>query len=333
MNDPQNHSGFSQVLEELPTVGGTPARNYVIGNEVLAQSVSGTLSYFLKDGHGNNRQLASASGTESGHYGYDAYGVVQSGISSTTAEAAPTTMLYGNLLTSNAAPQTAYLYTGQRFDADLQQYYAVLTDGSVVHVCWMDCRHNKLRFNIDGPPVENDDIYYSHRKDSDSDWSNEVLLSKGIEYCYSPTLTYDLQQTSGIETHDWVTMGSVLKKSTPKPVGVTGNWINFSSRSDPAYYAALYPPFPDNILSLSSLGPNVHSDRNVDFQIDMTYICIALCPVVAVSVLQPACASKKVIIMETGMSSSTMRIVIFLSRKFTTHYSTIVKYTVNDFFL
>ena len=86
-----------------------------------------------------------------------------------------------------------------------------------------------------------------------------------ISHSWGTTLTYDLQNNSGIETHNWVTMGSVLKKSTDKPLGIKGNWINYSSPYDPAYYAALYPPFPGGIVSLGSLGANVHSDRNVDF--------------------------------------------------------------------
>jgi len=104
--DANNLTGYPQILEELPAVGGTPAKSYVIGNEVLAQSASGTLSYFLKDGHGNNRQLTSASGTVTSHYNYDAYGVVQTGISSTTAEAAPTSLLY----------------CGEQYDSVLQMY-------------------------------------------------------------------------------------------------------------------------------------------------------------------------------------------------------------------
>jgi len=62
-------------------------------------------------------------------------------------------------------------------------------EGDTVHVCWMDRRHNKWRFNIDGPPIENDNIYYCRRKDSDSDWSKDVLLSKGLEYCYPPSIS------------------------------------------------------------------------------------------------------------------------------------------------
>ena len=50
-------------------------------------------------------------------------------------------------------------------------HYVATAEGDTVHLCWMDCRHNKWRLNIDMPNVENDDIAYCHRKDSDSNWS------------------------------------------------------------------------------------------------------------------------------------------------------------------
>ena len=73
--DPNNHTGYAQVREELPTVGGAPNMSYVIGDEVLAQCGTTTTapSYFLQDGHGNNRQLTQMNGTVSYNYDYDAY--------------------------------------------------------------------------------------------------------------------------------------------------------------------------------------------------------------------------------------------------------------------
>lgn len=67
--------------------------------------------------------------------------------------------------------------------------FAVAGEGDNAYVCWMDRRHNKWRFGLSGPAIENDDIYCCHRKDSDSGWSKEVLLSKGIGYCYAPTIS------------------------------------------------------------------------------------------------------------------------------------------------
>ncbi|HVU09389.1 MAG TPA: LamG-like jellyroll fold domain-containing protein [Verrucomicrobiae bacterium] len=388
--DANNPTGYPQIMEELPTVGGTPSRSYTIGNEVLAQSVSGVPSYFLPDGHGNNRQLTSASGTISSHYNYDAYGVVQSGISSTTAEAAPTTKLYCgepydaglqmyNLWARYYLPGSGvfnqrdaldgvasdplslhrYAYcrnnpvnmsdpSGNQGEIDvlmaasigasLDAVYlgavaiggynaaakvteigasfnstidAACRDASpgvdtatiIVHgvgpehtngwskpfqlkltaprnaqVGGESLNHDFYEFDWGGFSINNDvpltlyPIKSVHEMALVQLQMEEMLVSMNgyanidiISHSWGTTLAYELQQTSGIETHNWVTMGSVLKKSTPKPVEVTGNWINFSSPNDPAYHAALYPPFPDNILSLSSLGPNVHSDPNVNF--------------------------------------------------------------------
>jgi RHS repeat-associated protein len=105
--DANNHTGYAQVLEELPTVGGTPNMSYVIGNDVLAQCgpTVTTPSYFLQDGHGSNRQLTQLNATVTSHYSYEAYGAVQ-GSSSTTANAAPTTKLY----------------CGEQYDSNLQMY-------------------------------------------------------------------------------------------------------------------------------------------------------------------------------------------------------------------
>ena len=47
-------------------------------------------------------------------------------------------------------------------------------------------------------------------------WMNGYANINIISHSWGTTLTYDLQQTSGIETHNWVTMGSVLKEATPQ---------------------------------------------------------------------------------------------------------------------
>jgi hypothetical protein len=65
----------------------------------------------------------------------------------------------------------------------------VAGEGDTAHICWMDRRHNKWRFNIDAPPVENNEIFYRRRKDADPDWSKEILLSKGLLYAYAPSLS------------------------------------------------------------------------------------------------------------------------------------------------
>ena len=67
--------------------------------------------------------------------------------------------------------------------------FAAAGEGDTINVCWMDRRHNKWRFNIDAPPIENNEIFYRRRKDVDRDWSKEVLLSKGLLYAYAPTIS------------------------------------------------------------------------------------------------------------------------------------------------
>jgi hypothetical protein len=67
--------------------------------------------------------------------------------------------------------------------------YVAAAENDTVHLCWMDGRHNMWRFNIDGPNIENDDIVYCHRKDSDGGWSKDVDLSKGVLYCYAPSIS------------------------------------------------------------------------------------------------------------------------------------------------
>ena len=78
----------------------------------------------------------------------------------------------------------------ERF-ANVYGRFDVAGEGDTVHICWMDRRHNKSRFNPTGPPIENNDIYYCRRKDLDSAWSKEELLSKGLLYAYAPTISVE----------------------------------------------------------------------------------------------------------------------------------------------
>ena len=69
--------------------------------------------------------------------------------------------------------------------------WRVSADGDKVHACWMDSRHNMWRFYIDTVPSENDDIVYRYRKDSDSSWSKDKILSKGLVYCFPPAMSVE----------------------------------------------------------------------------------------------------------------------------------------------
>jgi RHS repeat-associated protein len=102
--DDRNPSGYVQVLEEWASTG-TPglSKVYNYGLDLISQRMPGTsTNYFIFDGHGSTRVLTDAGGNVVNTFAYDAF---------------------GNLIASNGAPQTAYLYCGQQFDSNLGLYY------------------------------------------------------------------------------------------------------------------------------------------------------------------------------------------------------------------
>ena len=71
--------------------------------------------------------------------------------------------------------------------------YVAEPQDDTVHLCWLDRRHEKERISFDwGPRLrENYEIAYCRRKDSDADWSKDVILSEGMLYSYSPTMSVE----------------------------------------------------------------------------------------------------------------------------------------------
>ena len=67
---------------------------------------------------------------------------------------------------------------------------AVASDDTV-HLCWMDCRRGKMRLNPEAPYSQNYEIAYCQREDSDSGWSKDIILSKGMSYCYAPSISVE----------------------------------------------------------------------------------------------------------------------------------------------
>ncbi len=121
--DAQNPTGYAQVITELnynksnpDPATDTPAsiRSYTIGDDMLAQTDDplGTpaLKYLLYDGQGSTRQLTDDLIDDSNDivdsFSYDGYGM----------------MLGGNPTAASPAA-TNLLYTGEQYDANLQQYY------------------------------------------------------------------------------------------------------------------------------------------------------------------------------------------------------------------
>lgn len=90
--------------------------------------------------------------------------------------------------------------------AMINGHFAVAGESNTAHICWMDRRHNKTRFNLTGAPIENNDIYYRHREDTATKWSEEVLLSKRLLYCYAPTIAVEGDKVvvmwAGVKTAD-----------------------------------------------------------------------------------------------------------------------------------
>lgn len=102
--DDMNPTGYSQVVEEL--VDGNVVRQYTYGNSIISQrqNLGGvwTSSFYSFDGHGSVRQLTNESGVVTDTYTYDAF---------------------GKLLSQTGATPNVYLYSGERFDADIGQYH------------------------------------------------------------------------------------------------------------------------------------------------------------------------------------------------------------------
>ena len=104
----EGHTGYAQVFEETSTLGGNIARSYIIGDDVLSQTVAGVTSHLLYDGHGSTRQLINSDGGVTANYAYDAYGK----------------MLGGNPgVTDGKQSATDLLYAGEQFDPGLQMEY------------------------------------------------------------------------------------------------------------------------------------------------------------------------------------------------------------------
>jgi RHS repeat-associated protein len=99
-------SPLNQVIEELPTIGGTPTASYTLGARTVSQKRGATISHLLPDGHGSTRQLADASGSVTARYTFDAYG---KDVDFTNSVQNPTA--------------TPLLYSGERLDADAQMYH------------------------------------------------------------------------------------------------------------------------------------------------------------------------------------------------------------------
>jgi RHS repeat-associated protein len=101
--DDLNPTGYSQVLDER--VSGSVTRTYAYGLQRISENQlvgsTWTPSFYGYDGHGNVRFLANTAGTLTDSYTFDAFG-------------AP--------IASTGTTPNAYLYSGERFDSNLNLY-------------------------------------------------------------------------------------------------------------------------------------------------------------------------------------------------------------------
>ncbi|WP_431685683.1 RHS repeat domain-containing protein [Hahella sp. NBU794] len=91
---------YAQVLQEV--VNGAKQVSYVYGDDLLSQARAGDVSYYVYDGQGSVRSLTNQTGVQTDSYHYDAFGI---------------------LLHSEGNTPNSYLYTGEQYDASLDQYY------------------------------------------------------------------------------------------------------------------------------------------------------------------------------------------------------------------
>ena len=117
--DAANHTGYQQVLEETVTDGnGNLLKKivYTIGHDHISQTTftpggpaQGTTAVFHMDGHGSTRILTDLAGTV----------VTVAGLAQVFHYDA-----YGNAINFNMSQvATQYLYSGEQFDARIQQQY------------------------------------------------------------------------------------------------------------------------------------------------------------------------------------------------------------------
>ncbi|MEJ2742644.1 MAG: RHS repeat-associated core domain-containing protein [Gammaproteobacteria bacterium] len=90
---------YAQVLVEKT---GTDEVVYTFGDNLVSQDRNGAVNFYHYDGLGSTRALSDASGSLTDTYDYEAFGEV---------------------LTQTGATVNSYLFTGEQFDQDLDQYY------------------------------------------------------------------------------------------------------------------------------------------------------------------------------------------------------------------
>jgi RHS repeat-associated protein len=102
--DTLNPTGYSQVLDEL--VSGSVTKTYTYGRQRISEnqlvSSTWTPTFYGYDGHGNVRFTINTAGTVGNTYQFDAFGMS---------------------IASAGTIANSYLYSGERFDSNLNLYH------------------------------------------------------------------------------------------------------------------------------------------------------------------------------------------------------------------
>jgi RHS repeat-associated protein len=92
---------YAQVLEEYSPDGIVKVA-YIYGNDLISQARGSNTTYYMVDGLGSTRVLTDSQGNGVATYNYEAF---------------------GNLIHSTGSAVNSYLFTGEQFDANLDDYY------------------------------------------------------------------------------------------------------------------------------------------------------------------------------------------------------------------
>ncbi|NVJ51716.1 MAG: RHS repeat-associated core domain-containing protein [Gammaproteobacteria bacterium] len=96
-----NNQAYAQVVAEVDNSDVT-SKEYLYGDDLISQQQNAEQHYFMYDGLGSTRSLSDAAGTISDEYFYDAFGIT---------------------LAQTGSTDNDYLYTGEQYDAGLDNYY------------------------------------------------------------------------------------------------------------------------------------------------------------------------------------------------------------------
>jgi hypothetical protein len=72
----------------------------------------------------------------------------------------------------------------------VDESYSAVAEGNTIHVCWLDNRHEiKYWFSLARSGRGNYEVAYCRRKDSDASWRKDTILSRGVMFAYSPSMS------------------------------------------------------------------------------------------------------------------------------------------------